>query len=354
MSLTLLGFSHKNSPAGLRETLARLSATDLYEKLRGLGFAEAVILSTCNRFEVYLAADGAKPQEAAARVLALLRELSGQALSGEPYVHAGPRAVGHLFEVASGLDSLVVGETEILGQVKSAYEAARAVGMTGKYSNVLFQRALYTGKRARAETGIAAGQTSVASVAVQLAERIFGCLSESQVLILGAGPMAELCAKHLLSKKVSRLLVANRTFERARALCASIGGEAIPWGAFPEALSRVDVVIASTGSERPVVTREAVAPALRGRGGRSLFLIDIAMPRDVEEPVHGLDHVYLYRLEDLEAIVAENIRERSREVERARALAREKAAEFSAWEGSLAEGAEASLRHCRRPAEALE
>lgn len=348
MKLVLVGFSHKNAPMKLRERLALLPARGVYEGLLREGCAEAVVLSTCNRFELYMPANGDAEQRAAA-ALSLLEGLSGIPLASHVCVHEGERAVRHLFEVASGLDSLVVGETEILGQVKTAYESAKAAGMTGKYSNVLFQRALHVGKRVRSDTAIAVGQTSVASVAVQLAESIFGGLGESSVLILGAGNMAELTARHLLSKKVARLLIANRTWERAKALAERFEALPLAWERFPEALSHADILIASTGSERPVLTREMVASAMRGRGGRSLFLIDIAMPRDVEEEVHGLDHVYLYRLEDLETIVAENLKSRGSEVERARQLVLEKAEEFCSWERSVESGREISLRHRLTP-----
>ena len=347
MKLTLLGFSHKTAPIGLRERLAVLSAPRLFTALREEGMPEAVLLSTCNRFELYLSGG---EREAAA--LALLERLAGVPLGGCAAPRAGREAVRHLFAVASGLDSLVVGETEILGQVKGAYEAAREAGMTGKHCNVLFQRALYVGKKVRSDTAIAVGQTSVASAAVQLAESIFGNLSGSEVLILGAGAMAELTAQHLLSQKVSRLLISNRTWERAEALAGRFSAEPVPWESFPRALSRVDIVIASTGSPTPVVTREMVASILKARSGRSLFIIDIAMPRDVEEAVHGLEHVYLYRLEDLEAIVAKNLKNRAGELDRAWRLVEDKATEFAAWQESVAQGREISLKHAPRPKEA--
>jgi len=347
MKLTLVGFSHKNAQIGLRERLAVLSAPRLLEALHEEGVREAVLLSTCNRFELYLA--GGSPQAAA---LAAIERLAGMPLAGCAYLRSGREAVRHLFAVASGLDSLVVGETEILGQVKGAYEEARRAGMTGKHCNVLFQRALYVGKKVRSDTAIAVGQTSVASAAVQLAESIFGSLAGSEVLILGAGAMAELTAQHLLSQKVSRLVISNRTRERAEALAGRFGAEALAWEEFPQALRRVDIVIASTGSPIPVLTREMVGSCLKARAGRSLFIIDIAMPRDVEESVHGLEHVYLYRQEDLEAIVAKNLENRAGELERAWGLVEEKATEFAVWQESVAQGREISLKHAPKPQEA--
>lgn len=341
MRLVVAGVSHKSSPIQVRERLAVLSAPDVLARLRREGFGEAVVLSTCNRFEIYVD----RPEASPSAVVALLEGWVGIPLKGLVYAHSGAPAVRHAFAVAAGLDSLVVGESEILGQVKSGYEQAKALGMTGKHLNVLFQRALYVGKKARNDTAIAVGQTSVASVAVQLAESIFGGLSGSEVLILGAGAMAELTAQHLMSQKVSKLSIANRTRERAEALAAKFKAEALDWEKFPEALTRVDILIASTGSDKPILTRAMVEAALRGRSGRSLFLIDIAMPRDVEESVHGLEHVYLYRLEDLEAIVAENLKNRGGEVAKAWTLVEEKAKEFAVWQESVARGQEISLKH---------
>ena len=238
-----------------------------------------------------------------------------------------------------------MGETEILGPVKTGSEAAKNAGMTGKRLNVLFQRALYVGKKVRSETAIAAGSGSVPSVAVQLAETIFGRLEGKSTLILGAGAMAELAAEHLVARGVTQLAVANRTWERAYQLAARYHGEAVRWENLTEELTRADVVIASTGAPAAVLTRQIVEDAVRRRGGRSLFLIDIAMPRDIEESVHGIDGVYLYRLEDLEAIVAKNMASRAEAVADARRIVEAKAAEFELWALSLATGRELSFKH---------
>jgi glutamyl-tRNA reductase len=247
------------------------------------------------------------------------------------------------------LDSLVIGESEILGQVKTAYEQAKSCGLTGKRLNVLFQRALYVGKKVRSETGIASGSMSVPSVAVQLAETIFGKLEGKSALVLGAGAMAELAAKHLVARGIESLRVANRTWQRAYALAARFQGDTCPWEDFPTALIHADVVISSTGAPQAVITRPMVVEAMEHRAGRSLFLIDIAMPRDIEESVHNLEGVYLYRLEDLESIVARNMSERGEAVGHARRIVEEKADEFDAWAKSLSSGRELSLRHSGRP-----
>jgi glutamyl-tRNA reductase len=342
LELSVLGFNHKSAPLELREKLAVLPAPELLAALKGAGASEAVLVSTCNRFEVYVAGGSARA------ALPLLESKAGLPLAAHCYERSGPEMARHLFEVAAGLDSLVVGETEILGQVKAAYEAALGAGMTGKALNVLFQRALYVGKLVRSETAIAVGQTSVASVAVQLAQSIFGRLSESEILVLGAGAMAEACARHLSGRGVRRLTVANRTLENAKALAERLRPAAVEvsaWEDFPSRLSRVDVVIASTGSPAAVLTKELIESALPDRRGRSLFVIDIAVPRDVEEAVHGLEHVYLYRLEDLETIVAENLGTRGQEIAKAREIVHGKAAEFAGWIESVIAGRETSFKH---------
>jgi glutamyl-tRNA reductase len=348
MKLVSLSWSHKTSASPSREALAAVPVEKVLSELKARGVSEAVAVSTCNRFELYAAG---RPEAApvAADLLAVLGDLAGYPVAAEVETRADLDAVRHLFAVASGLDSLVVGEGEILGQVKTGYETAKTAGMTGKRLNVLFQRALYVGKRSRSETAIAAGSLSAPSVAVQLAETIFGLLEGKRALILGAGAMAELAAKHLKARGIGQLTVANRTWERAFALAARFHGEAVKWEAFPEALAEADVVISSTGAPTAVLTREIVAAASRRRGGRSLFLIDIAMPRDIEESVHRLDGVFLYRLEDLESIVAKNMSNRAGAVAAARGIVEAKAAEFDAWAKSLSGGPEKSLKHSERP-----
>ncbi|MDE1976676.1 MAG: glutamyl-tRNA reductase [Elusimicrobia bacterium] len=348
-SLAVLGLNHKSAPLDIRERLALLSASELAKRIKAEGTSEATVLSTCNRFEVYFRTpEGDSVQDA--RITAWLEQVSGSPISKHAYRYSGESAVKHLFEVASGLDSLVVGETEILGQVKEAYEAARAAAMTGKYFNVLFQRALYVGKKVRSETGVAIGQTSVASVSVQLAQTIFGGLQSATALIVGAGSMAETTARHLVSQKILRLTVVNRTWEKARALAAQFLAEAAPWEELPSALERADIVIASTSAERPVLTTDMIRQAAKTRQGRSLFILDIAMPRNVEESAHGIDHVYVYRLEDLESVVADNMTKRGVELSRAREIVAEKSREFSLWEKSLGSGQEASFKHSDVPA----
>jgi glutamyl-tRNA reductase len=344
MRLLSFSWSHRSGDAAAREALAAVPVERVLAELKARGVSEAAALSTCNRFELYAAGTPDSPPDAAA-VLAALAELSGFPVQAGAARRDGADAARHLFAVAAGLDSIVVGETEILGQVKAAYESAKGAGMTGKRLNVLFQRALYVGKKVRSETAVAAGASSVPSVAIQLAESIFGELKGRSALVLGAGAMAELAAKHLMSRGAAKLTVANRTWERAYQLAARFGGEAVKWDEFPKELETADVVIASTGAPQAVVTAAMVEAAAKRRGGRSLFFIDIAMPRDVEESVHSLDNVYLYRLEDLEGIVAKNMAGRSGAMAAASAIVDDKAAEFAAWADSLSTGRELSLKH---------
>lgn len=341
MRLSLIGVSHKSSPLAVRERLAARGAKAALEALLAEGWREAVVLSTCNRFEVYAAA----PDGAEGRLRAFFERIGGPEAAAGAYGKDGTEAARHLFEVAAGLDSLVVGEAEILGQVKQAYELARSSAATGRLTNVLFQRALYAGKAARSRTALGSGHVSVASVAVELARRIFGRLESSEVLLLGAGTMAEKTARHLKEHRVARLHLANRTWEKARGLAALIGAEPSRWEDFPALLERVDVVVASTGSPEPVLSHAQVAAAAAQRRGRPLFLIDIAMPRDVAEDAAGVEGVYLYQLAHLESIAAENVRRRAAETAAASAIIEEQAAEFGRWLGSLESGEQFSFRH---------
>ena len=347
--LIFAGLNHKSGPVEIRERLASLGLPAARERLAAAGFQEAVVLSTCNRFEVYAAAESSV-EPALDRLNDFLDGFSGMNASAHARQGWGADAVHHLFTVAAGLDSLVVGESEILGQVKQAYEAAKAAGATGKLTNVLFQRALFVGKLVRQSTGIGFGQTSAASVAVELAERIFGRLRGREALILGAGAMAEAAARHLLSAKAGRIHIANRTWEKAQALSAALGAVPVPWEDFPETLAIVDIVIASTGSPEPILRREAVEKARSARPGRALFIIDIAMPRDVSEDAAALEGVYLYSLSDLETLVSENVAKRRGEMEAGRGIVRLQAQEFSSWLERALRGEKTTLRSLRRAA----
>jgi len=247
--------------------------------------------------------------------------------------------------VTAGLDSLVIGETEILGQVKAAYLTAQRQGTTGKITNVLFQRALYVGKKVRSQTNISEGSSSVGSVAVQLAERIFGPLENHRILLIGAGKMAEITARHLLSQKAIDITVLNRTRSKAEDLARILHGTAGSMADLESQLLTSDIVICSTGAEKPVVTKEMVQPLMKERRERSLYFIDIAVPRNVDSSVHSLDNVYVYNIDDLRALVEENLGRRQGDVGAAETLVDGLAHEFHDWVSAAMEGRPKALRH---------
>ncbi|MBK6879555.1 MAG: glutamyl-tRNA reductase [Elusimicrobia bacterium] len=343
--LRLVGVSHRTAPVEWRERLAvpddRLPA--LVERLRArAAVEEAVVLSTCNRVEVYAVTEA----DDAVRLRGEVAQWhSDPRLAETFYQHDDDAAVRHLFRVAAGLDSLVIGEAEILGQVRRAYDLAKQAGATGKLTNVLFQRAMYVGKAVRTQTKISEGPTSVPSLAVSLAERIFGDLAACRALVVGAGAMAELALRALKSQKVAELVVANRTAEKAAALAQAIGARAALFADLSKELARADIVLCSTGSPEFIFREPQVAAALHERRGRSLFFIDIAVPRDVDPAVDALDNVYLYNVDDLEGLVAESRGRRETEILRAGSLADVKAGEFAPWYESWRAGVRAALRH---------
>ena len=315
MKIFVAGLSYKTTPVELREKLAvsraRLQCSGCRLKLRG-SLSEVVLLSTCNRVEIY----GVSPW-IHGRVQQLFQELTNTDLDFTPYLYVkeGAEAAQHLFSVAGGLDSMVIGETEITGQVKSAYEAAKAAGLTGKKMNRLFQTACRVVKKIRTETGIGRGATSVGSVAVELAEKIFDRdLSSKTVMILGAGKMGEACVKHLAKRGAKTVLVANRSVERAEKLAAEFGGRAVRLEDSATAMTEADILVSSTGSPDMVLFREDVAKILPARGNRPLVLVDIAVPRDIDPAVAELPNVFLYDIDDLEAVVRENTKNREQEL----------------------------------------
>jgi glutamyl-tRNA reductase len=329
MKLFVAGLSFKTAPVGVREKLAvepgRKPCRGCLLKLAG-GLSELVLLSTCNRVEIY-GATNAVHGNARRLFQSLLREEID--LTPYLYVKEGVEAARHLFAVCGGLDSLVVGETEITGQVKQAYQDARKAGLTGRITNRLFQTAFQAAKEIRTETGIGRGCTSVGSVAVDLAERIFDQnLADKTVMIIGAGKMGEACVKHLAKKGVQSVLVVNRSYERARALAAEFGGRA---GRFEDCLQEMlaaDIVVSSTGAPQAILNREDISRVMSARRNRPLFLIDIAVPRDIATDVDRLENVYLYNVDHLEAIVRENVRHREQELARSRGIIMRRSAEL--------------------------
>ena len=329
MNLLLVGTSHRVAPVELRERVA-LDLEQCSELAREVAAVtgEAVCLSTCNRTELYLAGDGL--QEAVEQAVAALADRSGADLRPVLYRLEDEAAAIHLFRVAAGLDSMVPGEGEILGQVRDAFEA----GATGPLLDRLFSQALHAGKKVRTETAIAESPASVSSAAAALAEQVFGDLSGCRVLLVGAGKIGELAARNLVSRGAVIAAVANRSLDKAQELAGGFGGRAVSLDDIPGELVRVDVVLTSTSSPGQLLSRADVAGALPGRKGRPLFFIDIAVPRDLDPAIHELDGCYLYDIDDLESVVAQSLAGRRREAGRAEEIVLDEAERFRAWQAS--------------------
>lgn len=340
MPLSLIGLSHHTAPVEVREQIAftapgvlQNALAYLKEALRGTG-SEAVLLSTCNRTELYLATPETLSTDDRMRLL--LGARGAGLLEGvdsfPPYLtekRGGHSVTEHLFRVASGLESMVLGESDIVRQVKTAYSSATEAGLSGTSLNLLFHEALRVAKRARTENDLGRGAFSVGHAAAELAETIFGSLAGRTVLLLGAGVMSETTARHLTSAGAASVLVANRTFDRAARLAELLNGRAVPYEEFPTHLQRADIVIASTSAPHVVVHREMVEGVMRRRRQRPLFLIDIAVPRDIETSVGDIDGVFLYNIDDLQQVVAEDIAERRARAAHAEAMVREEAFSFA-------------------------
>ena len=334
MRLFAVGISHRTAPVELRECLdfSRRGLDAALEALATRNLArEAVVLSTCNRAEIYGAAGAEAAVEACARFIADYNAVPWDAVAPHLVTYRGSKAADHLFRVAAGLDSLVVGEPQILGQVKSAYASAAGLKTTGALTNRLFASAFTVGKRVRSETRLGEGAVSVSYAAIALAKKIFGELKGLNVLILGAGDMAKLTGVHLRAQHVKQLTIASRTLQSAETLARSLDGQAVPWAGIGDALGAADIVVTATGASEPVLTRGRVEEAMRPRRARPLFVIDIAVPRDVDPEVARLDQVFLYNIDDLHTIVQENLSRRSTEIERAEAIVREEVNRFGAW-----------------------
>jgi glutamyl-tRNA reductase len=339
MALFVAGLSHRNAPVELREQLA-VDEDKLRELLRDVAATgvvrEALILSTCNRVEVYAIADvPGEARTATFRQLCRHRGVEPASVETVLYTHADGEAVRHAFRVASSLDSMMIGEPQILGQVKDAFALAQSCETVGPALHTLFTQAFTVAKKVRTETEIARHAVSVSFAAVELAKKIFAGLDGKAVLLVGAGKMSELAARHLIEQGAFPLYVANRTWARAQELARALAGTAVPFDELATALATVDIVITSTGAPEPVIRREFVQPLVHSRRGRPLFFIDIAVPRDVEDSVNTLDGVYCYDVDDLKQVVDANIRERLREAHRAEALVEREVAKFLARLGDV-------------------
>src|SRR5829696_6795559 len=336
MQLLLVGVSHRTAPIELRERLD-FSARGVDRALTALAGSdvhrEATIVSTCNRVELYVGCD--EPDAARAAIQQFLSEfhgIPGEQLAPHLYSKTGQDAVAHLYRVASGLDSLVMGEPQILGQVKDAFGVASQMGCTGPLLNKLFHSAFATGKRVRSETALAEGAVSVSYAAVELARKIFGNLKGRTVVVIGAGEMGKLTAVHMKSQGVHQVTIVSRTMAHAARTAEAIGGaSAAPWEELDTLLGAADIVITATGAATAILTKAHLEAVMRPRRNRPLFVIDIAMPRDVEAAAGEIEQVFLYNIDDLQATVRENLARRVSEVNRAETIVNEEVEKFGQW-----------------------
>jgi glutamyl-tRNA reductase len=336
--IIVIGVSHRTAPLAVREALAfpRDQLRDALLRLRAeTGAGEVMILSTCNRVELYARQDDPGAVDALESFLARYHARDGRELHAVVYRYADADAIRHAFRVAASLESMVIGEPQILGQVKEAYQAAEEAGTLGSALNALRNRSLAAAKRVRTETGIGRNAVSVSYVAVELARKIFGELKDKNVLLVGAGKMSELAAKHLVRSGGRATVLGGRTFEKAAELAAALGGKAAPLESLRDELARTDIVISGTGAPGIVIQVadvESARAARRGRHARPLFLIDIAVPRDIDPAVRKIGGVFLYDLDDLKTVAEANLRERLKESAAAEALVEREVREFLDWQ----------------------
>jgi glutamyl-tRNA reductase len=328
MPVVVLGLSHHSSPVTVRERFAFSEARvpGALQAMRESGLAdEAVILSTCNRVELYVSTplEASKAFAELQNFLVHIHEYRDP-LSDEIYTKSEPESIEHLFKVACGLDSLVLGETEILGQLKKAYDLALQHQHTGSRLNKMFQRAFNVAKQIRTETNIQRGSVSVGSVAVELAEKIFSNLSDRTVMVIGAGDTSEKTARSLLSRGAKQLLVSNRSYDRAVALATELGGRAVPFEDWSKDFAHIDIIISSTSAPGYVIDRPKLTPLLKLRRGEPLLLIDIAVPRDIDPEVNLLQDVFVYNIDDLQAIASDYLKQRQQEIAHCETIIREK------------------------------
>lgn len=336
MSLLALGINHKTASVELREK-ASIGPERMSQALNELNdhlHCQSVIVSTCNRTELYIHSNEDNP-ESVVHWLADFQHVEESELRQSLYVHEGCEAIRHLIRVAAGLDSMILGEPQILGQVKQAYFEAREVGVIGPILERCFQRCFAAAKQIRTETEIGESAVSVAFAAVNLAKRIFADLAKARVLLIGAGETIELVAKHLLDQGVTQITVANRTVARAEALAREFDGRAITLNELPEYLHEADIVIGSTASPLPIIGKGLVEQAMRKRRHQPVFMVDIAVPRDIEAQVGDLRDVYLYTVDDLQGIIERNMAHRREEAHQAEAIINQQVDEFMAWLRSL-------------------
>jgi len=351
MAFNILGINHKTAPVALREKVA-FSEDRLVAALRTLreqsGVAEAVILSTCNRTELYWAGSAS-----GADLSSWLERHHGNNLdlAASLYLHQESRAVEHAFSVASGLDSMVLGEAQILGQLKDAYRVAQETGSTGPTLNKLFQAAFSAAKRVRSETRVGANAVSLASATVSLARRVYSDLSVHNALLVGAGDMNALIARHFATAGVKRMVIANRTLGRAQSLAAQLNAHAVGLADLGHELTEADIVISCTASSVPIISKPAVEAAIRARRRRPIFMVDMAVPRDIDPEVADLEDVYLFSIDDLQQLVDENRQQREQAASGARLVINEEVAKFLAE--ARAHDAAPAIRALREQADGI-
>ncbi len=339
MGIIVVGLSHKTAPVDVREKLSFPEATvpEALKTLNGYdGVRESLILSTCNRVEIYASViDGEQGRGQIKKFISDYHKLSPESLDRSLYIHTDNAAVRHTFRVASSLDSMVVGEPQILGQLKDAFDIALKTKATGTLLNKLLKKAISVAKRVRTETRIAESAVSISFAAVELARKIFGELEGKTVMLLGAGEMAELAARHLLNNGVKSVLVANRTFERAVEMAKEFSGSAVRFEDFPKEMVMADILICSTGAPTYVVKHEAMGRVLRDRRHKPIFMIDISVPRNIDPEVNKLDNVYLYDIDDLQGVVNSNVQGRQKEAEKAEEIITQEVDTYLQWVRSL-------------------
>jgi glutamyl-tRNA reductase len=343
IKVALIGCNHLTAPVELRERIifSTQQALQAADELRHQGILEeAVVISTCNRSELYGVPGDlvASATDAMEEYFTSFHQIPRSELHGRLYRWSGPEAVRHLYRVAAGLDSMLLGEAEILGQLRSAYNQALDHGATGPILNRMFQGALEVGKRVRSETEVGARPMSVALAGVKLAERVFGNLKGHSALILGAGAVAEQVVEHMRARGIGNLRVVNRSFDRAAELAQRVGGEAVAWDSLETELGLPDILVTSVTANGPILTRSILERALAARSGRSMFVVDLAVPRNVAEDAAGLYNLYLYNIDDLGEIVAQNKKARESEIPRVEAIISEHIDKFEAWRGALEAG----------------
>ncbi len=338
-TIILAGVNHQTAPLEIREKLAFadddvLSALDALIELDLIH--EVILFSTCNRVEILFSTnDAAAATAAVISYLCELKKVPEEKLAPVLYHHQGDAAVRHLFRVASGLDSMVVGEPQIFGQVKKAYRQAVTRSTTGVILNRLIHRTFFVAKRVRSETGIGDSAVSISYAAIELARKIFGSLEEKKVLLVGAGEMAELAVEHLAGNRADNIWVANRTLERAITLARTFNGTAVSFEEIPNLLASVDIVVSSTGAPGLVITRNQVKGVMRSRKNRPLFFIDIAVPRDIDPDINKLENAYVYDIDDLKDVIDGNLEERRKEAVKAERIVDESVIKFRSWYDNL-------------------